>query len=123
MRTLGAIESDLKQAQKDLEAVIEKVSKLTRERHKHIIVNNLYCTDLSDWDGKSINCVILFSDVDDWIITSDFEESDVIEGRLYLSDFERGVISFDEEKNSYYHYLYETKRELDIIGFIDIVER
>ena len=87
------------------------------------IENKKYCSmdKLKEFKDEDIyEITLIFADGD----TQCFCYGDIIKvddnGRFYFSDYERGIIEFDEQKQKYcqsYHY---NEEEFDIIGFYDL---
>lgn len=90
---------------------------------KFFIENKKYCPmdKLKEFKGEEIyEITLIFADGD----TEYFSYGDIIEvddnGRFYFSDYEKGIIEFNERKQKYcssYHY---SESEMDIIGFYDL---
>lgn len=90
---------------------------------KFFIENKKYCPmdKLKEFKGEDIyEITLIFTDGD----TKHFSYGDIIKvddnGRFYFSDYERGIIEFNEKKQKYscsYHY---TESEMDIIGFYNL---
>lgn len=87
------------------------------------IENKKYCPmdKLKEFKGEDIyEITLIFADGD----TKYFSYGDIIKiddnGRFYFSDYENGIIEFNERKQKYCgSYLY-TESEMDIIGFYDL---
>lgn len=90
---------------------------------RFFIENKKYCSmdKLKEFKGKDIyKITLIFADGD----IKCFSYGDIIKvddnGRFYFSDYENGIIAFNEQKQKYCgSYLY-TESEMDIIGFYDL---
>lgn len=85
--------------------------------------NKKYCPmdKLKEFKGEDIyEITLIFSDGD----TQCFSYGDIIKiddnGRFYFSDFERGIIEFNEQKQKYSYSYHYHDTEFDIIGFYNL---
>lgn len=93
------------------------------DRVKFIFDNELYLRDLSEFAGKRLESIVAISSIGKETDLPLDESVDILDnGRLYCLSYIGGVVAFSEEKKTYIHNYYSSARELDIIGFCDIVE-
>lgn len=132
-RTLNAIEKDLEQANVELEPIrdayknaINKVTQYERELLRFKIDNKMYhpMSDLLQYTNKSISSIELIVENDEGVLDIDIMCGDYMciteDGHLDYSDTCRGVVEWDESKNTYVMYRRGYKSVMKIYGFMGI---
>ena len=99
----------------------EMIINIVLSRMNFIFNNHLYVTDLSEFEGKDISSISIFNSSGENIDVPLDEIVEVIDGKLYCSSYQGGIVEFVEGK--YSHTFRFTTSELDIIGFYDIKVR
>ena len=99
-------------------------STLNSAVQKFLGKNKLFCPmeDLSKYKGKEIVSVVLIDDKNDEYV---FEGAEIVEvdknGYFYLSDFNDGIIEYDEEKKSYVRHFHFCTSTIKFVGFRDLI--
>ncbi len=106
---------------KHIDPIREKVRCLMNDRIKSIISNKEYITDLSDFKDKEIISIEAIDKTGKRVYLPDDERIMVDKnGRLELSSFRGGLMSFNEDLNSYVTHFHGGQGQIEILGFIDI---
>ncbi len=106
---------------KHIDPIREKVRCLMDDRIKSIISNKEYITDLSDFKDKKIISIEAIDKTGKRVYLPDDELIMVDEdGKLKLSSYSSGLMSFNKVLNSYVTHFHGAQEQIEILGFIDI---
>ena len=118
---LSNFDTLIKEKSYAVSSMLAELAIIREQRMNFIFNNHLYVTDLSEFEGKDISSISIFNSSGENIDVPLDEIVEVIDGKLYCSSYQGGIVEFVEGK--YSHTFRFTTIELDIIGFYDIKVR
>lgn len=120
MDSIEKIEEEIKNLNLEISKLMKEASKKEDERVKMLIANGLLIKNLSEYEGKDLRSIDAYDKDGNSVYIPTDEILEVIDGRLYCSSFNRGIVKWSEEKKCYCHLYHMTTEDLDIEGFLDI---
>lgn len=99
-----------------------EVRKLEKELWLEKFNNKDYITDLSAYKDQDLVSIRAFG-VDGKEVDIPTDGTLVIDNnsKLYASSYDGGIVQWDESVNGYIYWAYHRVKELNIVGFTDIV--
>lgn len=122
MATITELEKQIKLLENFLNKGKDALVRLRKKRHKKIVEEKEYLTDLTQYIGENLLSICLL--LSDSTVITRYNDGGLLyvdsDARLNYSSEVGGIIKYDKSLNTYVSSMAQTTKYLDVIGFFDV---